>query len=206
MLDQQTAKELLNRLAADEGRIKELEDKLSQKKEVAPQAQTHAEPTARVAESATVPVAGETDPADQIATEAMNSEMHGHTMEMPGGGPNLQLRGFLDFDFGVGSDANPLIFPLNATPHSGFQAGEFTLMASSRLSDRLSFMSELVVGSDTSNEFGVDLERFLLSYRASKFFEGGCGAVSHGDRLLQHGLSSWHLVPNGHRSPFHVLL
>jgi len=120
-------------------------------------------------------------------------------MSMPGGGPDLQVRGYLDLNFGVGSDANPLIFPLGMAPHSGFQAREFTLMASSQLSDKLSFMSELVIGSDTTNAFSVDLERYLLSYKASKYFEAGIGryhtSIGYYSTAYHHG--TWYQTATG---------
>ena len=42
---------------------------------------------------------------------------------------------------------------------------------SSQLSDKLSFVSELVFATDTTNSFGLDLERFQLTYRPSKYLE-----------------------------------
>ena len=66
-------------------------------------------------------------------------------MQIPGGGPKLNIRGFFDFNFGAGSIANPLIFPIASNgcetcgnpqtpPHSAFQAGEFDLFITSKLS------------------------------------------------------------------------
>ena len=51
-----------------------------------------------------------------------------------------------DFNFGTGPIAN--------------QAGEFDQFISSRLSDRLSFISETTFGPDTTNEFQLDIERY----------------------------------------------
>src|SRR5947209_2308882 len=100
LIDQKTAEDLLNRLAADEARIKELEDKLSV------QAAHPAAPPSKQADSPSVetaaasPVAPATAPApvDVDASEAMNSDLHAHTMEM-GGGPSLKVRGYFDVDF-----------------------------------------------------------------------------------------------------------
>ena len=72
-------------------------------------------------------------------------------MDLPGG-PKLNIRGFLDFNYGVGSAANALIFPLivpQTTPptpiHNTFQFGEFDLFMSSRLSSTINFLSEVVL-------------------------------------------------------------
>ncbi len=174
-LDQQTTEKLLNRLAADEARIKDLEERLNQQTgaalppSVAPAGQTvsaaastpappasaaAAVPPAQTAQVQTAQAQAAAPPAAPDTSSAINAadaDAGGHTMEMPGGGPNLTVRGYLDFNFGVGSDANPLIFPMGVPPHSGFQVGELALMASSQLSEKLSFMSELVIGSDPTN-------------------------------------------------------
>jgi len=88
------------------------------------------------------PPSSETQTPDTPAVSAQAVAMGGHTMEIPGG-PALKIRGFLDFNFGSGTVANPLIYPLYPptippTPvHSTFQLGEFDLFLSSRLcSDR----------------------------------------------------------------------
>ena len=42
-----------------------------------------------------------------------DTSMGGHNMAIPGG-PVMNIRGFFDFNFGVGSIANPLIYPVIA--------------------------------------------------------------------------------------------
>src|SRR5262249_36744637 len=96
----------------------------------------------------------------------------GHSMEMPGG-PKLNIRGFLDFNSGFGSVANPLIYPLvppGDTIHNTFQSGEFDLFLSSRLSQNISFLSEIVFGSDATNNFGIDVERAQITYKVNPYF------------------------------------
>ncbi len=101
-------------------------------------------------------------------------------------GPTLNIRGFFDFNFGVGSIANPLIFPEAANgcatcgnpatpPHSAFQAGEFDLFITSKLSEHLSFLSEVILEADTTNSFGVDIERYQLTYKANRYFSASAG-------------------------------
>src|SRR5581483_5075112 len=90
------------------------------------------------------------------------------------------IRGFFDFNFGVGSIANPLIFPITSNgceicenaqtaAHSSFQAGEFDLFLTSNLSDHLSFLAEAIFGSDVTNEFGIDIERYQLTYKVNDY-------------------------------------
>ncbi|MGA2712162.1 MAG: hypothetical protein ABSG41_03570 [Bryobacteraceae bacterium] len=117
--------------------------------------------------------------------------MGGHTMDLPGGGPALKIRGFFDFNYGTGSVANPLLFPLGATAHDTFQAGEFDLFISSKLSDHLSFIGEIVFGADQTNVWAIDIERYELTYRANPYFEISAGryhsSIGYYNTAYHHG-------------------
>jgi hypothetical protein len=207
-LDQQTVTKLLDRLAADEQRIKELEQKLQN-----PSANQGVTPETQNATSTAAPASGGSTPAP--ATPPVPSDapvetpnigdtvgmgdpgMHDH-MGL-GTGSLLQLHGYFDFNFGVGSDSNPLIFPLGVPTRSTFQAGELALMTSSKLSDKLNFMSEIVIGSDPTNEFGVDVERYMLTYHQNKYFEASAGrfhtAIGYYSTAFHHG--TWFQTATG---------
>src|SRR5271163_144314 len=92
--DQETIKQLTERLAASERRIEALEQKLG---------------ITSTAPAAVAPVvdADAQAKAAQAAAEARLEEAQGHNMQIPGGGPMLNIRGFFDFNFGAGSIANP---------------------------------------------------------------------------------------------------
>jgi hypothetical protein len=95
----------------------------------------------------------------------------GHTMDLPYG-PKLNIHGFLDFNLGFGSVANPLIYPLTIPPtpvHNAFQLGEFDLFIGSTLSNTLTFQSEVVLAADSSNFWGVDIERAQLTYKPNEY-------------------------------------
>jgi hypothetical protein len=135
--------------------------------------------------------------------EASAEEASGHTMELPGGGPALKIRGFLDFNFGLGTDANPLIYPLNVPPgppvHNTFQFGEFDLFLTSKLSDTVSFLSEAVFGSDANNFWGVDIERAQLTYKPSDYFQISAGrfhsSIGYYNTAFHHG--TWFQTATG---------
>ena len=118
----------------------------------------------------------------------------GHNMSLPGG-PMLNIRGFLDFNFDAGSVANPLIYPLTipppATVHDAFQFGEFDLFLSSRVSNTISFLSEIVFGGDASNSWGIDIERAQISYKPSPYFQISGGrmhtAIGYYNTAYHHG-------------------
>jgi hypothetical protein len=92
-------------------------------------------------------------------------------MQLPGGGPVLKIRGFADFNLDFGSDANSLIFPLPPPVHNTFEIGEFDLFLSSRLSKQVSFLSEVVIGADQTNYWGLDIERMEITYKPSHYLE-----------------------------------
>lgn len=135
--------------------------------------------------------------------------MPGHNMAIPGG-PVLNIRGFFDFNFGVGSIANPLIFPIAdngcggcgfplTPPHTAFQAGEFDLFLTSKLSDHLSFLAEIVLGPDTTNVFGPDIERYQLTYRVNRYFSASAGrfhtSIGYYNTAYHHG--NWFSTAEG---------
>ena len=155
-------KQLVDRLTAAEEKIKQLEDQLANKNgngnnpnvEVTPSApppwaRRLAAPTHRrcAAKSAT-------DRAGSRTGARPAEETHDHMMSIPGG-PELQIRGFFDVDFDEGSVAQQLQYPLGVPAHPSFRSGEFDLFMTSQLSDKLSFLSEMVVATDPSNEFGL---------------------------------------------------
>jgi hypothetical protein len=123
-------------------------------------------------------------------------------MSLPGG-PKLIIRGFLDFNFDAGSVANPLIYPLTvpppATVHDAFQFGEFDLFMSSKLSDRINFLSEVVFGADASNFWGIDIERAEITYKPSQYFQLSGGrmhtAIGYYNTAYHHG--TWFQTATG---------
>jgi hypothetical protein len=65
----------------------------------------------------------------------------------------MQFRGFGDVDLQAGKSAS-----------NGFQLGIFNLLMTSRLSDNVGFLGELVMDVDSTGMFRVEPERALLSY------------------------------------------
>lgn len=189
--------QLLKRLADSEARIQALEAKLASLP-IAPLPAGSPAASALVPNTESVP---RTVPAPAETAQVPDTAMPGHNMELLGG-PVLNIRGFFDFNFGAGSIANPLVFPIAdngcgtcgnppTPPHSSFQAGEFDLFMTSRLSDHLSFLSEIVLGPDTTNEFGVDIERYQLNYRTNRYFSASAGrfhtSIGYYNTAYHHG-------------------
>ena len=154
------------------------------------------------------PLAGNAT-ASNLVPPAEVEDSHAHSMEIPGG-PSLKIRGFFDFNYGVGSIANPLVFPIvdngcgtcgnPATPaHNTFQAGEFDLLITSALSEHLSFLGEIVLGPDNTNQFGVDIERYQLTYKANPYFSVSAGrfhtSIGYYNTAYHHG--NWFSTAEG---------
>jgi hypothetical protein len=120
------------------------------------------------------PTGSAASPAPAASASPEPQEEGGHNMTLPGG-PKLNIRGFLDFNADVGTAANPLVYPLTIPPpvtvHDTFQFGEFDLFMSSHLSDTISFLSEVVLGADASNFWGLDVERAQISYKPNQYFQ-----------------------------------
>ena len=80
------------------------------------------------------------------------------------------LRGFLDVDY--------LTPDKDMGRKSGFYLGQFDLYITSRLSDKLSFLSETVIEYDeAAGEFGVDLERAAILYALTEHLRVSAGKM-----------------------------
>jgi hypothetical protein len=182
---QTTIQALLDRLTAAEARIRELELRQNLP---APPTQASAAPG-----MALIPHANPgADPSTAGVSPAQPEpdDLHEHTMEIPGG-PELKIRGFFDFNYGMGRNANPLQFPLGDQAHNTFQAGEFDLFVTSKLSEHFDFIGEMVFGWDQTNYLGVDIERYQLNYKQNEYFQISAGryhsAIGYYNTAYHHG-------------------
>jgi hypothetical protein len=215
----ETTAQLLELIKAQDARLKELEAQVTKLKAAQPGApgETPAvpPPVAATAPEAATPAPAAAPAADAAAsasaapapqetpvTQSADVDMGGHSMSIPGG-PVIKFRGFFDFNFGVGSIANPLVFPIIdggcgtcgnpvTIPHTSFQAGEFDLFITSKLSERLGFLAEVVLGPDDTNIFGVDIERYQLTYKANRNFAATVGrfhtSIGYYNTAYHHGV------------------
>ena len=203
----QQVQALLERLSAQDARIQQLESKVQQLPAATPSAANAPEaiPVSNLVAPAAPPAGLNTDsqPDSQM-------DMGGHSMDLPGGGPTLRIRGFFDFNFGVGSIANALVYPISdggcgicgnpVTPaHTAFQAGEFDLLFTSRISDHLNFLAEVVMGPSATNLFGLDIERYQLTYRKNSWFSASMGrfhtSIGYYNTAYHHG--NWFATAEG---------
>jgi hypothetical protein len=196
---------LSSQVATLEGRIQQLE--AGKAPAAAPAAPVAA--VSKPAEQPARPVESQAPAAAVAAPQTVDTAMGGHNMSIPGG-PVLNIRGFFDFNFGVGSIANPLVYPIidggcgtcgnpATPPHTTFQAGEFDLFFTSKLSEHLSFLAEVVLGPDATNVFGPDIERYTLTYKANPYFSASAGrfhtSIGYYNTAYHHG--NWFSTAEG---------
>ncbi len=194
----ETIKQLMDRLTAAEARIKQLEAQQAANQPASTPQATPTTPATPPAAAAVTPQEPAPAPVPEPAPAAPAEESMDHMMTVPGG-PVLHIRGFFDFDFDKGLAAQNLQYPIGATSNSTFRAGEFDLFMTSQLSDNLSFLAEFVASSDQTNAFGIDLERFQLTYRPSKYFEISAGRfhtdIGYYNTAFHHG--TWFSTATG---------
>jgi hypothetical protein len=227
LLSQDAVQMLLKKIAAQDARIEELErqlvaiqagspskDNLAIAPAVATKPVSTGQPVAATPISSSQPtetpapasaVASQPAPSASIAnspigpTEGpMDGGVHDHMMTIPNG-PTLHIRGFFDFNFDTGSVAQNLQYPLGVPAASSFRTGEFDLFMSSQITPKLSFLSELVTSSGPNNQFEVDLERYVLTYRQNKYFSVGAGryhtSIGYYNTAYHHG--TWFQTATG---------
>jgi len=189
-----TIQALIDRLAAAEARIRQLEERQAAPAPVnqSPANQTTLAPAALLPSPAAPSLPANLGAAtvDTPVPASPDDDPHAHMMEIPGG-PVLKIRGFFDYNYGMGPAANPLQFPLGGTAHNTFQAGEFDLFITSKLSEHLDFVGEMVFGWDHTNSLGVDIERYQLTYKRNEYFKIGGGrfhsAIGYYNTAYHHG-------------------
>jgi len=94
----------------------------------------------------------------------------------------LQLRGFADVQFRASNE--------RGTP-STFSIGQLDLFITSRLASDLSLVSEVVFEADDENRYTLDVERLLLQFSPSDYFNIGVGryhtAIGFYNNAYHHG-------------------
>jgi hypothetical protein len=86
----------------------------------------------------------------------------------------VTFRGFTDFDYGRPWFEKLPAGGLIGSPNS-FNIGDFDLFANARISEHWSVLGEMLVTSDFSNNFSVEMDRLLFSYKPNDYFNIGFG-------------------------------
>ncbi|MGB7846071.1 MAG: hypothetical protein WBL63_10675 [Candidatus Acidiferrum sp.] len=163
--DPQNTQLLLQRIDQLEARLKEVEAALARVQAASlssapPQPAAQPQPTAQSQPAAPTPPA--------LAPEPQTESAAGHTEtdSMDLNKTLLKIRGFGDVDLRGSSQKHST---------TSFALGQVNLFVTSDVSDKFKFLSEVVFEPDQSNVFGVDIERFLLTYLYNDYFNLSVG-------------------------------
>ena len=133
-------------------------------------------------------------PSAPAESEAENKSAHGMSDRMDTSNTLMRIRGFGDVTF-HGDDRKG--------DTTSFTLGQLNLFVTSDISDKFKFLSEIVfeAGPDniygvprgTANSFGVDVERYLLTYSQNEYFNLSAGryhtAIGYYNTAFHH--STW---------------
>jgi len=190
-VDQATMQALLKRIDQLESRVQQLE--AAQHPGIVQPASVEARQQPSAAASTHGPSQAAAQEHEQEPTEHTESERMDVSKTL------LRIRGFGDVTF-HGDNYHPAGLPGDKT---AFTLGQLNLFVTSDISDKFKFLSEIVfeAGPDniygvtrgTANTFGVDVERYLLTYSKNEYFNLSAGryhtAIGYYNTAFHH--STW---------------
>jgi hypothetical protein len=196
-VDQATMQALLQRMDQLEARVRQLEA-----------AQHDPEPRNAEARPVLSPEMAGHGPSPQAVQPSVAQEHeqetpdHAESERMDVSKTLLRIRGFGDVNL-RGSDYHPPAF-IGPPDRTAFALGQLDLFVTSDISDKFKFLSEIVfeggpdniygvTQSSTRNSFGVDVERYLLTYSQNEYFNLSAGryhtAIGYYNTAYHH--STW---------------
>lgn len=116
----------------------------------------------------TTPMPAEPAPPVEVAPEPAPERPTTHVL-----GP-VEFHGFSDIDYGRAWFEKLPPGGLKGSPNS-FNIGDFDLFTNTRISDHWSMLGEMLVSSDFSNEFDVEMDRLLVTYKRNDYFKVSFG-------------------------------
>jgi hypothetical protein len=179
----ETIRQMLRRIEDLEGRIRELEARQGQNAS-APTRVT----TTTIGEDATR--AEVTDPPEPLPTGGNNSPVstqggapiHDSHQDLATGTPRLQIQGFADVNFRATNEKGRT---------NAFFLGQLDLFITSRLSEKFSVLSELILEAGEDNAFTFEIHRLLLKYSLNDYFNVSAGryhtSIGYYNTAYHHG-------------------
>ena len=176
----ETIRRMLKRIDELEARIKELE--AHQAQPVALPNVTAGTPstqnTVSVNPTAAAPINTKTD---DVNPQAGTSAHDDHDMP-PGGTPRMQIQGFADVNYRATNEKGRT---------SSFFLGQLDLFITSRLSEKFSVLSELILEAGEDNAFTFEVHRLLLKYSMNDYFNLSAGryhtSIGYYNTAYHHG-------------------
>jgi hypothetical protein len=163
-VDPSVVNQLIKRLDEQEAELKELRAKVSS--QTAPTTAPATEPVDAEVRARLDAQQKDMDDLKQKVTETTNQVAAAAASASETTYPSLQFHGFGDIDYHVGSSKQD---------KSAFTLGEFDVFVTSQLSPDLSVLNETVLSADSTNTYGIEIERLLLQYHPSEWFNVDVG-------------------------------
>jgi hypothetical protein len=165
----QLLQQMMQRMDAQDAEIKELQAKLAAQAAAAAVA-----PVAAPAATATADTQESSEVQTQVATQAKEIAVLQRAVKQINSAddagptyPTLQFHGFGDVDYHASTN--------NKVEKNSFYLGEFDFFLSSQLSPDLNVLSETVISADDTNTDAIEIERLLLQWDPSDFFNVDIG-------------------------------
>jgi hypothetical protein len=94
----------------------------------------------------------------------------------------IQWRGFAEVNYKALNQRQPEVAAFGFVPGSAgnFYTGDFDLLLTSRISDKASFLAEIVFGEGDAQSFGIDLDRLLMKYNYNDHLKVSVGRYHTG--------------------------
>jgi BMFP domain-containing protein YqiC len=177
-------RQVLKRVEELEARVKELEAK--QSSAAAKQNESPAPSDARAAVNA--PSTATTQAKEESSAHGgMDDDGHAsgdHPESLPTGTPRMQIQGYADVNLRASSEKGRT---------TSFSLGQFDLFITSRLSENLSVLGELILEAEEDNSFTFSTHRLLLRYAPRDYFALSIGrdhtSIGYYNTAYHHG--SW---------------
>jgi hypothetical protein len=177
----ETIRQMLQRIEALEGRIRELEAR--QAHNVASPAVTTEATTEQATASQVVdtPASPANTNTGQGVIQA-SAATHDAHQDMPTGTPRMQIQGFADVNYRASDEKGTT---------NAFFLGQLDLFLTSRLSEKFSVLSELILEAGPDNAFTFEIHRLLLKYSMNDYFNLSAGryhtAIGYYNTAFHHG-------------------
>ncbi len=173
-------RQMLRRIDELEARIRELEARQPQTAALPNEAAGTTLPQNTV--TVDPPAASPTNTNTGDGSTQAGAGTHDDHQDLPNGTPRMQIQGFADVDYRATNEKGKT---------NSFFLGQLDLFITSRLSEKFSVLSELILDAGDDNAFTFEVHRLLLKYSMNDYFNLSAGryhtAIGYYNTAFHHG-------------------
>jgi hypothetical protein len=181
-LNTETIRLMLKRIDELETRIRDLEARPVPSNTLANVSTGTTSPQNTATADASVVSPSNTKPDDANTQASTQAGIHGDHQDMPNGTPRMQIQGFADVDYHATNEKGQT---------NSFLLGQLDLFITSRLSEKFSVLSELILEAGQDNAFTFEVHRLLLKYSMNDYFNLSAGryhsSIGYYNTAFHHG-------------------